>query len=177
MVQYLHVIMLNNNTLFLHASVLTSYDKNDILLECELMNEYTYKYKPCRIEETIKIQQNGEIDFFVKKYMKIYGINKVRGGSYCHEKLTDTEKQHIINESKLTIDSVEEKSNLIKKILCEYSNMNNWTSKEIEEETHIIDKAEQKYIHETNMRDIVTTDGWILRYNVYKNNKRSRKNI
>jgi hypothetical protein len=117
MVQYLHVIMLNNNTLFLHASILNPREKNAILLECELMNDYTSKYKPNRVEETIKIHQNGEINFFVKKYMKIYGINKVRGGSYCDEKLTDTEKQHIINEGKLTIDSVEDKANLIKKVL------------------------------------------------------------
>ena len=38
MVQYIHVIILNNNTVFLHASLLTSYDKNEVLLECELMN-------------------------------------------------------------------------------------------------------------------------------------------
>ena len=151
MVQYLHVIMLNNNTLFLHASVLTSYDKNDILLECELMNEYTYKYKPCRIEETIKIHQNGEIDFFVKKYMKIYGINKVRGGSYCHATLTDLEKKHIINEGKLTIDSIEDKSKYIQNILDEYSNINNWTDAEITDEIDRIDKLEKKYLHETYM--------------------------
>ena len=36
MVQYLHVIMLNNNTLFLHASILNPHKKNAILLECEL---------------------------------------------------------------------------------------------------------------------------------------------
>lgn len=151
MVQYIHVIILNNNTVFLHASLLTSYDKNAVLLECELMNKYTYKYKPNRLEETIKIHQNGEIDFFVKKYMKIYGINKVRGGSYCHEKLTDMEKQHIINEGKLTIDSIEDKSKSIQNILDEYSNINNWTDAEITGEIDRIDKLEKKYLHETYM--------------------------
>jgi len=151
MVQYLHVIMLNNNTLFLHASILNPREKNAILLECELMNDYTSKYKPNRVEETIKIHQNGEINFFVKKYMKIYGINKVRGGSYCDENLTDTEKQHIINEGKLTIDSVEDKASLIKKVLCEYSNINNWTHEERTNEIYRLDKLEKKYIHETNM--------------------------
>jgi len=75
----LHVLLLTEDKLFLHGSSTPPNDDSVILLECEIMHEYLRKYKPLRILESLVLRQTCEIDFCVKKYMKYYGIDNVRG--------------------------------------------------------------------------------------------------
>jgi len=50
---------------------------------------WTKKYKPIQIIELIPDCDNFDEDKYTLKYMQKYGINNVRGGSFCQIKLTD----------------------------------------------------------------------------------------
>ena len=52
-------------------------------------SEWTKKYKPIKVVETIKDADEFDEDKYTKKYMKKYGINKVRGGTYTQLELPD----------------------------------------------------------------------------------------
>ncbi len=55
---------------------------------------WTQKYKPIKVVEIIPNCDDFDEDKFTLKYMSIYGVNNVRGGSFCQLKLdksnTDT---------------------------------------------------------------------------------------
>ena len=53
---------------------------------------WTKKYKPIELIEEINNCDEFDEDKYVKKYMSIYGIDNVRGGSYSQ--LEITEEQH-----------------------------------------------------------------------------------
>ena len=59
---------------------------------------YTKKYKPLKIEKIYENVCTYDEDKYVKKYMNIYGIDNVRGGSYCNNTLTEYEKIFIKKE-------------------------------------------------------------------------------
>ena len=50
---------------------------------------WTKKYKPIHVMETIKNCDKFDEDKYTLKYMEKYGVNNVRGGSFCEEKLND----------------------------------------------------------------------------------------
>jgi hypothetical protein len=52
---------------------------------------WTTKYRPIKLIETFRIQMNRDfdIDDYTIKYMEKYGINNVRGGSFCEITLSD----------------------------------------------------------------------------------------
>lgn len=50
---------------------------------------WTKKYKPLSVVEIISNADEFDEDKYTKKYMKMYGIQKVRGGSYTQLKLPD----------------------------------------------------------------------------------------
>lgn len=56
---------------------------------------WTRKYKPMEIEKTIENASPFEEDKQVKEYMRLHGIDNVRGGSYVTLTLTDEQHQEI----------------------------------------------------------------------------------
>lgn len=61
-------------------------------------SEWTKIYTPLKV---LKVYENCTVwdeDKYTKMYMNIYGIDNVRGGSYCKRVLTPSEKQIIENE-------------------------------------------------------------------------------
>lgn len=56
---------------------------------------WTQKYRPKRLVETIELDNDFNEDFHVLKYMKEYGIDNVRGGSFSCIILRDSEKSVI----------------------------------------------------------------------------------
>lgn len=52
-------------------------------------SSWTKKYKPIRVIETINNCDNFDEDKYTLKYMAKFGINNVRGGSFCEITLSD----------------------------------------------------------------------------------------
>lgn len=61
-------------------------------------SEWTKKYKPIRIVETIPNADEFDEDKYTKKYMKKYGISKVRGGTYTQINLSDYQELSLEKE-------------------------------------------------------------------------------
>jgi predicted GIY-YIG superfamily endonuclease len=59
---------------------------------------WTNKYKPVIIEKIYKNVSPFEEDKITKETMGKYGINNVRGGTYCSIKLSDNEKESLEKE-------------------------------------------------------------------------------
>jgi hypothetical protein len=147
----LHVLLLTEDKLFLHGSSTVSTNDAVILLECEIMHEYLQKYKPLRILESIALRQTCEIDFFVKKYMKCYGIDNVRGGSYTNFELTNDEKEFIEREHLMTIDSMESKCLAIATVFNEYNDITTWSLDKINQEMSLVTRQQRMYDNEKMM--------------------------
>ena len=56
---------------------------------------WTKKYKPIKLLKLIENCDDYDEDKYTIKYMKKYGVNNVRGGSFCQFKLTDEAKNVI----------------------------------------------------------------------------------
>ena len=148
---FLHIILLEKDKLFLHVSTNDKVDMHIVLTECELINEYLSKYKPIRIIETISICQDDEINYFVKKYMKFYGIDNVRGGSYSNELLTVDERKFITEETNQILNVKKLQCNLIEDILTKYTEIDNWSNDKIYKILLECKKQEEKYNNEKQM--------------------------
>ena len=61
-------------------------------------SEFTKKYPPQEIYQIIPECDKYDEDKYVKKYMDKYGIDNVRGGTYCRLELTSNEKEMIQKE-------------------------------------------------------------------------------
>jgi hypothetical protein len=147
----LHVLLLTEDKLFLHGSSTTTNDDAVIMLECEIMHEYLQKYKPLRILESIVLRQTCEIDFIVKKHMKCYGIDNVRGGSYTAFELTNDEKKFIQREHLMTIDKMEAKCNAMAIVFNEYKDIRTWSLDKINNEMSLVTRQQSLYDSEKTM--------------------------
>jgi predicted GIY-YIG superfamily endonuclease len=58
-------------------------------------SSWTKKYKPIKLINLIKNCDNYDEDKYTIKYMSKYGINNVRGGSFCELKLSNDNKNTI----------------------------------------------------------------------------------
>jgi hypothetical protein len=61
-------------------------------------SEWTAQYPPLRVIEVKHDADDFDEDKFTKIYMKKYGIDNVRGGSYTQLTLSDDTKQHLMKE-------------------------------------------------------------------------------
>ena len=147
----LHVLLLTEDKLFLHGSSTISTDDSVIMLECEIMHEYLQKYKPLRILESIVLRQTCEIDFIVKKHMKCYGIDNVRGGSYTAFELTNDEKKFIEREHLMTIDSMESKCIAMMTMFNEYKDIHTWSLDKLNKEMSLVTRQQSLYDNEKTM--------------------------
>lgn len=147
----LHVLLLTEDKLFLHGSSTTTNDDSVIMLECEIMHEYLQKYKPLRILESIVLRQTCEIDFIVKKHMKCYGIDNVRGGSYTAFELTNDEKKFIQREHLMTIDKMEGKCAAMATVFNEYKDIRTWSLDAINAEMALVTRQQSLYDNEKGM--------------------------
>jgi predicted GIY-YIG superfamily endonuclease len=66
---------------------------------------WTKKYKPISLDRTIKNSSPFDEDKVTKEYMAKYGIDKVRGGSYCEMNLDDSQKEAIERECRGATDA------------------------------------------------------------------------
>jgi hypothetical protein len=86
--KYLHVFSLTEpDSFFLYYT--ENQDITTSAIECNINFDFV-RSNPCLNHvETIPIADTMMVDYFVKKYMTIYGIPYVRGGSYIDKELPD----------------------------------------------------------------------------------------
>lgn len=65
---------------------------------------WTKLYKPLKILEQFESNDKFDEDKYTKKYMNKYGIQNVRGGSYCNINLMDWQIKALEHELKTTND-------------------------------------------------------------------------
>ena len=109
------------------------------------------KYKPLQILESIVLRQDNEIDCFVKKYMKCYGIHNVRGGSYTDFELSNNEQKFIEREHLTTIDSMESKCIAMMTIFNEYKDIHTWSLDKLNKEMSLVTRQQSLYDNEKTM--------------------------
>ena len=63
-----------------------------------LSSEWVKKYTPYRIEKLVRNCQPHELDYYTVHYMKQYGIDNVRGGTYSRIKLSLADRMIIERE-------------------------------------------------------------------------------
>lgn len=61
-------------------------------------SEWTRKYQPISVLKTIEDCDDFDEDKWTKKMMAKYGIDNVRGGTYCELKLSSDIKQKLVQE-------------------------------------------------------------------------------
>jgi len=105
---------------------------SDHLSNCE--SKWTYKYKPLSILDSFQSNAMYIEDTVTLQYMNIYGIENVRGGSYCNFNLEDWQLDEINNkkqmlDNKINLNEID--NNLIQIYLNKFNNIDELT-KEIE---------------------------------------------
>jgi cellular nucleic acid-binding protein len=89
--KYIYILKLKNNKWYFGTS-----DNVEKRIKQHLNGDgskWTQKYKPLKTINSYKIKDLHEEDKITLQYMEKYGINNVRGGSFCNMELTDGEKQ------------------------------------------------------------------------------------
>jgi predicted GIY-YIG superfamily endonuclease len=59
---------------------------------------WTKKYRPLMVEKIVSNVSSFDEDKFTKEYMSKYGIDNVRGGSYCSQELDDFQRETLKRE-------------------------------------------------------------------------------
>lgn len=69
-----------------------------------LGSAFTKEYKPLSLEKTIENASPFDEDKITKQYMSIYGIDKVRGGTYTSIELTEEQEELLRKEIRMAKD-------------------------------------------------------------------------
>ena len=67
-------------------------------------SQWTKLYKPIKLVGTFETKDKFDEDKYTKKYMDLYGIENVRGGSYCQIKLGEHQLKILDMELKTAND-------------------------------------------------------------------------
>jgi hypothetical protein len=86
----LYFIGLEDNKMFLYPSFTKS--KDQIMEDCAKLYEYARVYKPRNVVFTIHDVDLFEIDSIVKLFMRMFGVENTRGGSYVDIDLPEYQK-------------------------------------------------------------------------------------
>ena len=92
---FIYVVKLHENKRYIYFTTdsdlqFWEFDKD--------ISEFLYYYGALEIDRIIPNCDKYDTDKYVKKYMKEYGLDNVRGGSYNNLKLTNFEKEFIQKE-------------------------------------------------------------------------------
>jgi exopolyphosphatase/pppGpp-phosphohydrolase len=87
----LYLILLKDSNFLIHASRFK--EEQRVFTECIILYEFARKYEPVNMEllctATSLEECDSTIDFYIKQYMVLYGIDHVRGGMYKTEALSE----------------------------------------------------------------------------------------
>jgi len=171
-----YILELENNKWFIHLSK----SPETVNIECEFLFDFVKHYKPTGIFEIVDVTEMLAVNTIVKRYMKEYGIDNVRGGSFTEEFLPTHIKQAL--EFEFT-DSVEKHLETCEFFQMIYKKYSAFTKEDIEEELRKIKEEHTKYITVKNKyiqlkysnygiinRDILTDIDWLRNtYQLSKN--------
>jgi hypothetical protein len=91
---FIYALQLENNKYYIGKT-----DNPQFRIESHFNNNgsvWTTKYKPQSIIEIIPNCDDYDEDKYTRKYMDKYGINNVRGGSFCEEHLSEQTMQALL---------------------------------------------------------------------------------
>lgn len=162
----LYSIKLTNKKWFLHVSP-DSLDNSNIMLDCCIMHEFVRQNPPIEITENIKLSCELDIDYFVKKYMRHYGIDNARGGSYTSVQLDEGVKKVLEKELDISYSGIVQQSRLLLDVYTRFSSENDWTREKICDE--IMQQVSQytKYCNERELLKTVSDNNTISRNILY----------
>jgi hypothetical protein len=129
----IYVIELENGKWFLHATR-PNNDPYYIMMECEILNNFAQQNKPKRVAEKMPINDVLDIDLYVKKFMKIYGVDNVRGGNYSAAVLSNQILEFLRNEIFFDDSKYQNNSVFIETIVESYRKNSAWKKEDIENE-------------------------------------------
>ena len=134
----IYALGLQQNKWIIHLS--EKENANDLMIEAIVTYPFMQKYAPIIDIRKTKIQDFLEIDYFVKKYMRTYGIDNVRGGSYQEENIPENMKNVLIHELNNTFLKFQEKTNGLDQIVDKYKTTLSWDEEKINEEIKELEK-------------------------------------
>jgi hypothetical protein len=152
----LYAIELENRKVFLHVSP-PIYEKY-LFQECKIMFEFVKKNNPIRILNEIELEDVLKINYYVKYFMRHYGINNVRGGSYTEEVLPDYLLKLLKSEIETTFETYENDIELYENIITFYQ------SKQVDKDKEI-DNLKKKMIEYKNKLHLLS----FLSYDKFNN--------
>lgn len=94
--KFLYVLKLQNNKYYVGTT--SNLDKRVSDHFNGKGSEFTKKYSPISLVDSVENPDEFVENDFTKKYMKKYGIDNVRGGSYCQIKLDNSTKKVLEKE-------------------------------------------------------------------------------
>lgn len=98
----LYVILCQNNKRLIHVTFTPR--QINVLTECKIIYDFAIVNAPVHVEEEYEIEDILEVDMFIKTYMREYGIDNVRGGSYIDIVLPDHLYETLKTELSLSVE-------------------------------------------------------------------------
>jgi len=97
----LYALELSNKKWFIYTTKET--DTKNIDLNSKLLYQFVSNNLPILSHNSTQLNDVLEVNFYVKKYMRLYGIKNVRGGSYSDEVLSDIKNGYGPHDYKLVM--------------------------------------------------------------------------
>jgi len=119
---YIYALELSNNKWFIYTT--KNENSNEVYLNSKLRYEYISNNLPIISHQQVQITDVLDVNYFVKKYMRLYGIDNVRGGSYSDNILSVNVKTFLQNEIK---DEFNNYDQIIDDTIDEFNNISKWS--------------------------------------------------
>lgn len=114
----LYAIELDEKRVFLHVSL--PLHEHLLFKECSIMFDFVKKYQPIHVLNEIELEDVLKVDYYVKYFMRHYGIDNVRGGNYLDEVLSNDVLKLLKMEISKTFADFENDNQLYEEIVMYY---------------------------------------------------------
>ena len=147
----IHIIELENNKYFLHVSLPIYQDL--LFKECSLMFDFVKNNPPVFLINTVDMNDVLEIDYHVKHFMRVYGIDNVRGGNYTDENLTPQQISFLKKEISISFLDYDKQNEIVEEVIQTYQ-----YQKFDENEKEKIEEGLKRYNNKKYLLSLLTND-------------------